>query len=178
MPLHPIVSWAERAEFIYLTVNVSDITEPKIELTPTKFVFKGKGEKEQNEYECEIEFNKTVNVEKSKQHLTARNLTMIIYKAEDSQGYWNKLQKGGKLNFLKVDFAKWRDEDEEDDQPDPMNNMGDLMSGQGMGGMDFSQFLNNPDLQNMAGGDEGDSDDDELEGDEEQQAPASTEEKK
>ncbi|CAO3592999.1 unnamed protein product [Absidia cylindrospora] len=141
MTLHPIVSWAQRAEFIYLTVNVTDITEPKVSLTADCFHFKGKGEKEQNEFECEIEFLKPIDVEKSKQSLTARSLNMIIYKTKDSEGYWDKLQKGGKLNFLKVDFDKWRDEDDEDEeeqqQPDPMAagaggmpgmpNMADLM---------------------------------------------------
>lgn len=56
---------------------------------------------------------------------------MAIYKKED--GYWPKLQKGGKLNFLKVDFQKWRDEDDEDEeegQPaDPM------------GGLDFQSLM-------------------------------------
>lgn len=84
MTLHPTVSWAQRAEFIYLTVNVSDITvstchlypsslpvtpfsftyqEPTIDLTADRFYFKCKGEKEQNEYECELEFLKPVDVE-------------------------------------------------------------------------------------------------------------------
>lgn len=56
---------------------------------------------------------------------------MAIYKKED--GYWPKLQKGGKLNFLKVDFQKWVDEDEEEEegqQPaDPM------------GGLDFQSLM-------------------------------------
>lgn len=56
---------------------------------------------------------------------------MVIYKKED--GYWPKLQKGGKLNFLKVDFQKWRDEDDEEEegqQPaDPM------------GGLDFQSLM-------------------------------------
>ncbi|KAI8094672.1 HSP20-like chaperone [Thamnidium elegans] len=131
MPLHPTVLWAQRNDVIYLTVEISDIKDHKIDLTETKFTFKGTGEKEQNQYEAEIEFYNNVDVEKSKQHLTARNLTMAIYKKED--GYWPKLQKGGKLNFLKVDFQKWRDEDEEEEegqQPaDPM------------GGLDFQSLM-------------------------------------
>lgn len=91
-------------------------------MTANKFTFKGVGEKERNEYEAEIEFYGEVDVEKSKKHLTPRNLTMAIYKKED--GFWPKLQKGNKLNFVKVDFAKWVDEDddeEEGQQPaDPM----------------------------------------------------------
>lgn len=61
--------------------------------------------------------------------MTPRNLLMIIYKKEE--GYWPRLQKGGKLNFVKVDFSRWKDEDEEDDDAgmDPM------------GGMDFSSLM-------------------------------------
>ncbi|KAI7850814.1 HSP20-like chaperone [Circinella umbellata] len=125
MPLHPTVLWAQRNDLIYLTVQLVDITKPQIDVTSERFHFKGKGEKEQNEYEAEIEFYGPVDVEKSKQHLTPRNLTMVIYKKEE--GYWPKLQKGGKLNFLKVDFARWRDEDEEDEEEgggqDPMGAM-------------------------------------------------------
>ncbi|KAI8338568.1 HSP20-like chaperone [Chlamydoabsidia padenii] len=167
MTLHPTVTWAQRAEFIYLTVNVSDIKEPKLDLTADKFQFKCKGEKEQNDYECEIEFLKPIDVEKSKQVLTARNLSMVIYKTKDSEGYWDKLQKGARPNFLKVDFAKWRDEDDEDEdtQADPMAGMGGApgamgqgmpdmasmasMMGGGAGGMDFSQLLNSADFNNM-----------------------------
>lgn len=39
--------------------------EHKIDLTETKFTFKGVGEKEQNEYEAEIEFYGSVDVEVS-----------------------------------------------------------------------------------------------------------------
>jgi prostaglandin-E synthase len=54
---------------------------------------------------------------------------MIIYKKED--GYWPRLQNGHKLNFVKVDFQRWRDEDEEDEEEpaDPM------------GGLDFSSLM-------------------------------------
>lgn len=88
---------------------------------------------------------------------------MVIYKTEDSEGFWDKLQKGARPNFLKVDFAKWRDEDDEDEdaQADPMAGMGgpqgaggmpdmsSLMGGGGAGGMDFSQLLNSADFNNM-----------------------------
>ncbi|ORY99383.1 HSP20-like chaperone [Syncephalastrum racemosum] len=132
MSLHPTVSWAQRKDLIFLTVEVMDITNPVIDVKPDRIHFKAKGEKEQNEYEFEIEFYKEVDVEKSKQNLTPRKLSLVLYKKKDEEEYWPKLQKGGKLNFLKVDFAKWRDEDDEDEeegQDDPM------------GGMDFSQLM-------------------------------------
>ncbi|KAI8992026.1 HSP20-like chaperone [Mycotypha africana] len=130
MPLHPTVLWAQRADVVYLTVEISDIKDPKIDLNESKINFTGKGEKEQNDYEFEIEFYGNVDPEKSKKHLTARNLTMVIYKKEAS--YWPKLQKGNKLNFVKVDFQKWKDEDEEDDEGP---------AGDPMAGIDFQQLM-------------------------------------
>ncbi|KAL1934597.1 hypothetical protein VTP01DRAFT_6779 [Rhizomucor pusillus] len=163
MPLSPPVLWAQRSDFIYLTVQLTDISNPEINVTENRFHFKGKGEAEQNEYEAEIEFYAPVDVEKSKQHLTPRNLLMIIYKKEE--GYWPRLQKGGKLNFVKVDFSRWKDEDEEDDDAgmDPM------------GGMDFSSLMAQAggNLPNMDDLPDGDSSDEE----EEAEAPAATEKK-
>lgn len=55
---------------------------------------------------------------------------MAIYKKEEA--WWPKLQKGSKLNFVKVDFQKWIDEDDEEEetqQPDPM------------GGLDFQSLM-------------------------------------
>ncbi|KAF1806602.1 HSP20-like chaperone [Mucor lusitanicus] len=157
MPLHPTVLWAQRADVLYLTVEISDIKEHKIDLTETKLRFTGVGEKEQNQYEAEIEFYGNVDVEKSKQHLTARNLTMAIYKKEEA--WWPKLQKGNKLNFVKVDFQKWRDEDDEDEetqQPDPM------------GGLDFQSLMAQagasgglPNMDNMPEGDDSEEEEEE-----------------
>ncbi|KAI8331485.1 HSP20-like chaperone [Chlamydoabsidia padenii] len=164
MTLHPTVLWAQRAEYVYLTVELTDITDPVIELTADKFHFKGKGEKEQKEYECEIEFLKSVDPQKSHRVLTPRGLTMIIIKTD--QGYWDKLQKGPRPNYLKVDFNRWRDEDEDEDEKDaPGGGMPDMaslasMMGGGGGGMpDLSSMMGGgagggmPDLSSMMGGD-------------------------
>ncbi|ORX44954.1 HSP20-like chaperone, partial [Hesseltinella vesiculosa] len=161
MPLHPNVTWAQRADFVYLTVNLSDIIDPQIDLTSEKFYFKAKAEKEQKEYECEIEFFQPINVEKSRQVLTARNLSMVIYKETD--GWWDKLQKGAKLNFLKTDFSKWRDEDDEEDEVPAAGGPGDggMADMLGGGGMDFSQFLNAPGMGNFDANEEENSSDEE-----------------
>lgn len=54
---------------------------------------------------------------------------MAIYKKEEN--WWPKLQKGSKLNFVKVDFQKWVDEDDEEEEApaDPM------------GGLDFQSLM-------------------------------------
>ncbi|CEP11024.1 hypothetical protein [Parasitella parasitica] len=163
MPLHPTVLWAQRADVIYLTVEISDINNHKIDLTEKKLTFTGTGEKEQNEYAFDIEFYKDVDVEKSKKHLTARNLTMAVYKKEEA--WWPKLQTGNKLNFVKVDFQKWKDEDDEDIQEnDPMGTMDfqSLMQQAGANGGLNMDDLTPPNLDDMPEEDGSTDEEDEL----------------
>ncbi|KAL0074981.1 HSP20-like chaperone [Phycomyces blakesleeanus] len=174
MPLHPTVLWAQRNDLLYLTVELSDIKTPQINIQPTKFSFKGKGEKEQNEYEAEIEFFGEIDVEKSKQHLTPRNLLLVLYKKEE--GFWPRLQKGSKLNFVKVDFTRWKDEDDDEEEepamPAGMEGMGGMGGGMegmgGMGGMDFSSLLAQAGAGGQMGGMDNLPEDDEDSSDEEE----------
>jgi hypothetical protein len=57
---------------------------------------------------------------------------MVLRKYNSDQEYWPRLQKEkGKLNFLKTDFDRWIDEDEQDEKSTDMNDMNF---------MDFSQM--------------------------------------
>ncbi|KAI8998256.1 HSP20-like chaperone [Gaertneriomyces semiglobifer] len=128
--LFPEVLWAQRSDEILLTVNLADVEQPTIDLTPTGFKFNGKSRG--GEYKFELEFYKEVDPEASKQSLTARALSFVITKKEKDQPYWPRLTKEKlKQHWLKTDFSKWKDEDEEDEAP-----------GAGFDGMDFSQFQN------------------------------------
>ncbi|KAI7861448.1 HSP20-like chaperone [Spinellus fusiger] len=173
MSLHPTILWAQSDEVIFLTVELSDVKSPVIDIQPTKFSFKGKGDKEQKEYEAEIEFYSEVETTTVKQSLTARNVFLIIRKKGDEGIFWPKLQKGNKLNFVKVDFARWRDEDDEVDEAidnAAMNNMSDMggMGGMeglggmgGMGGIDFSKFMPSNTSETFADGSDDESSDEE-----------------
>lgn len=56
--------------------------------------------------------------------------------ADDDEKWWDKLLKtpGNHKNWLKTDFDKWVDEDEQDEAPDMGNFGGDGMGMPGMGG--------------------------------------------
>ncbi|KAJ3087124.1 hypothetical protein HK102_011777, partial [Quaeritorhiza haematococci] len=126
-PLHPEVLWAQRANEVYVTINLSDVENPKINLTNTTLTFAG--DSKGSPYEVSLEFNKEVDPEASRQNVTARNITFVIAKKEQDQPWWPRLLKGtGKSpHWLKTDFAKWKDEDDDDaDEMAP--------------GMDYSQF--------------------------------------
>lgn len=190
--LTPEVLWAQRANLVYVTVNLADttptinLTEDKLEVTATS---DGKN------YHVSLEFNRPIVPETSTTKATARNIFFILNKKEDN--WWPRLNKGNKLNFVKTDFARWKDEDDEDDEPEQneamdmggmggmpgMGGMGGMpgMGGMGgMGGMDLQSLMasmgqggNMPDM-----GDYGDDQEDSGDEDEDEIPPLETEDGK
>ena len=88
--------------------------------------------------------------QQSKKHLTSRSVVLTLRKKESEQEYWPRLTKDKVKNaYIKTDFSKWVDEDEqegtdhatalEDDMggmPGGMGGMGGMPGGMGgMGGM-------------------------------------------
>jgi len=62
---------------------------------------------------CSLEFFKSILRQESKWS-TKRCPELYLRKRE--KGTWAKLQKGGKLPWVKVDWGKWADSDEEDEK--------------------------------------------------------------
>ncbi|KAK4775562.1 hypothetical protein SAY87_023523 [Trapa incisa] len=172
MSRHPELKWAQRKDQVFLTVVLPDAKDAKVNLEPDGiFTFTAKGGAENNSYELKLELFDKVNVEESKINIGVRNIFCILEKSE--KVWWKKLLLGeGKLpHYIKVDWDKWVDEDEDD------NDVGNM----DLGGMDFSKFggmggdmgVGNMDLGGMdfskfggMGGDAGDdfedSDDEEV----------------
>ena len=84
-----------------------------------------------------------IDPEKTKYQVRPRCIEFALEKAEDGP-YWERLLKEKtKQHWLKVDFTKWKDEDDSDEEAgggdleDMMKNMGGLGGGgmPGMGGM-------------------------------------------
>lgn len=147
----PLVLWAQRADKLFLTIELEDCKNPNIILEKDKLYFKGKSDSIQqdadhSEHEVTIEFYKPVNDKDSKHSVRARGTEFVIMKEENS--WWPRLLKDStKQHWLKVDFPKWKDEDDSDDeaagpagmagQPDFRDLMQQFggMDGGGMGGM-------------------------------------------
>ncbi|KAK7337440.1 hypothetical protein VNO77_18015 [Canavalia gladiata] len=145
MSRHPEVKWAQRVDKVYITVQLPDSKNAKVDLTPDGiFSFSGSAGAEDRQYELKLELFDKVNVEESKINVGVRSIFCVIQKAEN--GWWKRLLHGeGKPpHYVKVDWDKWVDEDEDDgEQPDlggmdfsKFGGMGD----DAMGGMDFSKF--------------------------------------
>ncbi|OCK86482.1 HSP20-like chaperone [Lepidopterella palustris CBS 459.81] len=197
--LTPEVLWAQRSSasdeaknYIFLTIVCADVPEAdtKISLEPTKLVFTGTSSTKKVTYHVELEFFAEIEPKESKINNTGRDIELVLRKKELKEGYWPRLLKESrKLHFLKTDFEKWVDEDEQDEAPeddDYMSKMNPMAGGGdgGFGGIDFSKLGaaqgagGLPDLGEMANNGEDSSDDEdddempELEGEDEKPAAA------
>ncbi|KAK9254378.1 putative Hsp90 binding co-chaperone [Lipomyces tetrasporus] len=146
MATTPEVLWAQRSSelepeknVIYLTVNAIDVESPDVTITPTTFSYKGTSASGK-EYAVDLEFFDEIDIENSKKTITGRDAFFILRKKEAKEEFWPRLIKDKrKVHYIKTDFDKWVDEDEQETAP------GDDYAGYG-GGMDFSS------LQNELGG--------------------------
>ncbi|KAL2485764.1 HSP20-like chaperones superfamily protein [Abeliophyllum distichum] len=154
MSRHPEVKWAEREDLVYLTVLLPDAKNPKVNLDPEGvFTFSATAGTDNNLYELKLNLHDKVNVEESKINIGVRNMFCVLEKAEKK--WWKKLLRGDEKvpHYVKVDWDKWVDEDDDDTGPADFD----------MGGMDFSKFGDMGGLGDDAMGDDlEDSDDEEL----------------
>ncbi|KAF0911836.1 hypothetical protein E2562_012321 [Oryza meyeriana var. granulata] len=134
MSRHPSTKWAQRSDKVFLTIELPDARDVKLNLKPEgHFIFSAKGPADDTPYELDLELFDAVNVEESKAAVAPRTICYLIKKADSK--WWPRLLKEGKPPvFLKVDWDKWQDEDDEDIG---LGDFGDMdFSKLGMGGPD------------------------------------------
>jgi len=172
--VHPEVLWAQRSSkteaaknIIYLTIAAPDVpkSESKLDIEPTKITFQGKSTTKNVTYKAELELYEEIDPKESKVNHTDRDLEFVLRKKKTEEEYWPRLLKEkAKVHWLKTDFDKWVDEDEQDpnDEEEWAGKAGGGLGGAegGFEGIDFSKFGAGP---GGLGGDlPEDSDDDEL----------------
>ncbi|OQS03760.1 hypothetical protein THRCLA_03944 [Thraustotheca clavata] len=152
------VKWAQRADSLYVTVDLPDVKDEKVVLTNSSLKFTGTSN--QQKYEVTLEFLHEVDTaaKESKWAATPRNVHFYILKKDKEAPFWPHLLKDKALEKtnVKVDWNKYVDEDEaEDDQGFDMSALS------GGGGFDINQMM--AQQGGMPGDmDEEDSDDEEL----------------
>jgi len=182
MSLIPEVLWAQRSSstepeknHVFLTIIAPDVPEAelKLNLEPTKLSFKGPSTSKKVTFAVDLEFYAEIDPKESKIHHSGRDIELVLRKKELKEEYWPRLLKDSKkVHFLKTNFDKWVDEDEQNEAPedeDYMNKMGSMPGGDGgFGGIDFSKLGAGGagglgDLGAMGEEDSGDEDDDDDE---------------
>jgi len=181
----PEVLWAQRSSkadpeknFIYLTISVPDVpaSNLKLDLKPTGLSFTGHSDTLKRTYSLELEFYGEIDVAESKINHTARDVEMKLRKKELDESYWPRLLKEAKkVHFLKTDFDKWVDEDEQNEAAeDDFSNFGGMGGMPGMGGMGGGGDFGGIDFSKLGGGaglPTGDDEGEEEESDDEDMPP-------
>jgi len=155
----PEVTWAQRSSstdaeknYVYLTIVAADVPESdlKLDLKEQSLSFKGASTSKKVTYAVDLEFFAEIDPSQSKISHSGRDISLVLRKKELKEEYWPRLLKDNKkMHFLKTDFDKWVDEDEQDEAPedDMMNQMNPMAGGMGgaggaggFGGIDFSKL--------------------------------------
>lgn len=123
-----IVLWAQRSSkteasknFIYLTISVPDVQPAnlKLQLKQQGLAFSGHSDSLKRDYHLELEFYAEIDEKESKINHTAKNVEIVLRKKELKEEFWPRLLKDSKkVHFLKTDFDKWVDEDEQNEAPE------------------------------------------------------------
>uniref|UniRef100_A0A0E0D1F0 Co-chaperone protein p23 n=1 Tax=Oryza meridionalis TaxID=40149 RepID=A0A0E0D1F0_9ORYZ len=119
MSRHPSTKWAQRSDKVFLTIELPDARDVKLNLKPEgQFIFSAKGPADDTPYELDLELSDAVNVEESKAAVAARSICYLIKKAESK--WWPRLLKkeGKPPVFLKKLGMGGPDDDLEDDDED------------------------------------------------------------
>lgn len=144
----PTVLWAQRSSeddaaknIIYLTIAISDPVDLKIDLKNDHLTIDSKSNDSvysSIDYHLHIDFFKEIDPDQSKINTeNGSHIFMILRKKDKQEEYWPRLTKEKlKYHYIKTDFDKWVDEDEQNEVKDDPNDFG----GPG-GAMDFSQML-------------------------------------
>ena len=165
--LVPEVLWAQRSSetdpernYLLLTIGITDCTDPKVTIEPTFFELTASsqahvGDAQPHNYKLHIDFYKDIVPEKTLHKVAnGRHFFLKVFKKDLGIEYWPRLTKEKiKYGYIKTDFNKWVDEDEQDG--DSSNDASDmdfskLMGGAGAGANgDLSGLLNNPEFQGL-----------------------------
>ncbi|KAL0286235.1 UNVERIFIED_CONTAM: Co-chaperone protein p23-1 [Sesamum calycinum] len=124
---HPLVKWAQRSDKLFITVELPDAKNVKLNLDPEgKFFFSATSGADNTPYEIDIDLYDKVDVNESKASFTSRNICYLVKKAENK--WWSRLlkQEGKPPVFVKVDWDKWVDEDEQDEKSGGDMDFGDF----------------------------------------------------
>ena len=113
---------------MYLEVQLRDIKEENITLEEQSLAFKGQSDKDK--YAFSIELFAAVNKETSKWNKTGYHLLFVLEKKDQDTAFWPRLTKEKVKNqYIQIDWSKWVDEDEEEEEGD-----------KGLGGFDPSMM--------------------------------------
>mmetsp|Transcript_10027 Transcript_10027/g.22503 ORF Transcript_10027/g.22503 Transcript_10027/m.22503 type:complete len:176 (+) Transcript_10027:133-660(+) len=131
--LSPDVLWAQRKDSIYLTIDLKEVSDLKVNLQEDSLSFEGQAQG--SLYKLNLEFHAPIKKEGSK--WSCKRLIEFYLKKEE-EAEWPRITKAkGKFPWIKVDWKRWQDSDDEKEKDDfNLDGLGDFGNFGDMGGPD------------------------------------------
>jgi len=122
-----------------VSIQLEDVESEKITVDDSKLTFSGKSHNKL--YELTLEFNNSIIPEESKQEKKGREYFFVLKKKEQGPFWPRLLKEKTKNQKVKIDFGRWKDEDESEDEQGggagyDDANLEDMMRQMGTGGED------------------------------------------
>lgn len=133
--LVPSVLWAQRKDKALVSIQLDDVTEENISVDSAKLTFSGKSGGKT--YEIDLEFFEEIVPQDSKQRKGGREYYFELKKKKEDGPFWPRLLKDTKKHAnIKVDFNRWKDEDESGEEAGMYDDasLQDMMQQMGTGG--------------------------------------------
>ncbi|KJH53165.1 CS domain protein [Dictyocaulus viviparus] len=149
----PSVIWAQRESFLYVTIEIDDVAIEDLTADNSKLHFKGTSHTEV--FETTLEFFDEIDGAGMKRTPTNTRVIELNIPKKEAKWWPRLLKEKGKVHWLKVDFDKWKDEDDSGAE-DGMPSYG------GAGGFDLNSYMNQmggdmgnaPDFDDLDDGDD------------------------
>ncbi|KAL1314299.1 hypothetical protein HN51_041090 [Arachis hypogaea] len=152
MSHHPEVLWAQRSDKVYLTVALPDAKDVSVKCEPHGlFTFSASGAQGES-YSFTLELYGPIAPERCRTKAGLRNILCYVQKAE--KGWWKRLLKSEEkpAPYLKVDWHRWCDEDDEESTSDLASDDDTRFVAQDEGSSDEDEgMLYLPDLEKARG---------------------------
>eukprot|EP00928_Gymnodinium_smaydae_P095834 TRINITY_DN8321_c0_g2_i1.p1 TRINITY_DN8321_c0_g2~~TRINITY_DN8321_c0_g2_i1.p1 ORF type:complete len:193 (+),score=63.62 TRINITY_DN8321_c0_g2_i1:85-579(+) len=108
----PTVLWAQRQDSVYVAVDIKDACDLHVSLEEASLDFRG-SDGDGASYGFVLEFYGSIQRQQSK--WSSRRRPEFVLRKQKT-GTWPRLSKESKLSWIKVDWSKWADSDEEDEK--------------------------------------------------------------
>ena len=127
---NPSILWAQDRDKLFVTIEIKNFKNKDITFEPK--IVRIIGEANNTEFDISIDLNSEIDTEKSEWIVKQNCIELRLIKLKNI--YWQKLTKN-KQNNVRIDWQKWRDED--DDEEDEDNMMADFSNFQKQLPQDF-----------------------------------------
>ncbi|OJD29057.1 cs domain-containing protein [Diplodia corticola] len=129
--LTPGVLWAQRScyspdsNYVFLTIAIHDVPRRSLELDvqERKVVLDAHSDLSDTEYHLELNLHDDVYPNEAEIRHTDRQLELKLFKAEPDYWWPALLSDADVPSYVKQDFERWVNKDEQDGEPDPLDEL-------------------------------------------------------